>query len=345
MESSRAAPSESKGSSPDAKTTVKSPTDVSDRPSVGTTFRMRAEIPTEPEARETAIYPDATDLPAAGNPDYTIELKDEGRLGDFYPRDKVTAKATAFYINVRNFYSGIRETIYGALQRLFRVKTTLGDADFLTRIDSISDSLAAGCCLTAYLKVRDILFLVRSGEPSPFSLRRPRADTDLAIPSAFAFAIQQLGIVHVADLDSDLHVFPCFPQTGHRFGIPTDVIWNPNEYAQAVEYARNLGMRFSVVDLSVKYGSAWWLLRQYYEDDLFELRCTYPETNFTDQMAITHSLFLNGSSVNPTNAIITFADQTTTGNYGSMLRDPHPGINVSSFEAIAETASEVWSHV
>ncbi|XP_022635923.1 uncharacterized protein LOC111241564 [Vigna radiata var. radiata] len=171
-------------------------------------------------------------------------------------------------------------------------------------------------------------------------LERPRDVTDLPIPTPFAFAIQQLGIVKSADLQYDLKVVPCKPQTGFRFGQPTGTLWNPNAYQQAVEFARNLGMRFTIVDTTVKEGTAWWLFQQDYAEDVFQLTCPYPETNFTEMMTLPHSLYLNNEGPNPSNPISDLTGAPHTGNFGIMMQSPHHGINISTFKAISDTTND-----
>lgn len=108
---------------------------------------------------------------------------------------------------------------------------------------------------------------------------------------------------------------------------------------EAVEYARILGMQFTVVDVTKKRGTAWWLLRPVYSEEFFQLQCSLPETNFTDSMALTYTLFMPSEPANPTKEIFDLAP-LGQATYGSMLRNPHTGINVSTFEAIELKAAE-----
>lgn len=110
-------------------------------------------------------------------------------------------------------------------------------------------------------------------------------------PTPFAFAIQQLRFVDVDDLSNKLKVVPYFPSDGHTFGVPNGFTWNNVEYLHAVEYARRLGMQFSIVNPKVKCGSAWWLFKQEFSEGIFKLQCPLPEINFTESMAVTHTLF------------------------------------------------------
>jgi len=326
------------------KTTITPPHDTDVKSSVGTFFRMKSEKPTEPPNAEPAFaQADTTDV-SVGNPRYTAELMDEGRLGLFLPRPAALRTPIPVTLNVDHHWTGIYHTLESAIRRLIRSKTEMADNEIAERSQSLAAILADGCCLITYMKLRALLFIEFPSRYNSISLKRPKAFKDLPIPTPFAFAIQQLGAVNAADLATEHRFVPVFPTTGHRFGIPRNREWNSNAYAEAVEYARSLGLQFALVDLNKKSGTAWWLLKQYFSEDCFELQCLIPETNFTIAMALTHSLYLEGDVPNPINEIF---DLTPLGTsvYGHIMRDPHCGINVSTFEAIEAKASEVVSLV
>ncbi|KAI3944093.1 hypothetical protein MKW92_037295 [Papaver armeniacum] len=189
------------------------------------------------------------------------------------------------------------------------------------------------------MKLRALIFLDFPNRYNSISLRRPKSCTDLPIPAPFAFAIQQLGAVNVDDLSEEYRYVPVCPESNHRFGLPTPRYWDPNAYGEAVEYARKLGMQFAVVDVTKKRGTAWWLLCPVYSEECFQLQCSLPETNFTDSMALTYTLFMPSEPANPPKEMFDLAP-LGQATYGSMLRDPHTGINVSTFEAIELKAPE-----
>ncbi|GMI96611.1 hypothetical protein HRI_003330400 [Hibiscus trionum] len=310
------------------------PQTESHTPAIGKSFQLRTEVPAMPAYIGPTFAQATIDDLAAGNHAYTLELKKRGILGHFFDPDQIPALPRVVYINVDAYFTGIRNTIFGALKHILKLKTSLTDGEPFTRADTMSTFLAQGCVVITYLKVQAITYSY------PFlqnanSLRRPPSSADLPILTPFAFAIQQLGIVKVADLPQEQIVVPAFPETGHKYGLPNNQPWDPNAYLLAYEYARNLGMRFSIVDLKSKAGSAWYLFRQYYANDCFELQCTIPEVNFTDSMVVAHTLFLSDEN-DPTNVIFNLADFGTT-HYGMMVINPHRGINLSSFEAFSDT--------
>ncbi|KAI3897605.1 hypothetical protein MKW92_022148 [Papaver armeniacum] len=207
---------------------------------------------------------------------------------------------TPVTINVTNYRDSIYQTLEAAMNRLLRKKTLFRTQNTADRVSQAAEYLADGCCLMTYMKLRALIFLDFPNRYNSISLRRPKSCTDLPIPAPFAFAIQQLG---------------------------------------AVNYARKLGMQFAVVDVTKKRGTAWWLLRPVYSEECFHLQCSLPETNFTDSMALTYTLFMPSEPANPPKEMFDLAP-LGQATYGSMLRDPHTGINVSTFEAIELKAPE-----
>nr|GMD62647.1 crossover junction endonuclease mus81 [Ipomoea batatas] len=315
------------------------------RSAVGTEFQMRSELPAVPNTIDVLQTPEA-DLATAGNFKFTTELLENGSIGFWRRRQDTCYEPTPIEIQVTPFYEGIMTTLHGFLRRLFQLKVQISDPTAIQRCASIARVLACGCCITAYLKVKNIVTSELPARHTSNSLKMPRISDALAVPAGFAFAIQQLGAVNVADTLTERIFIPCFPNEGHSFGIPDDqlVNWNPNAYAEAVEYARTLGMRFHIVNLKKKDGTAWWLFRQHFAEGFFELQCPLPEVNFTKSMVVTHAQFLNGELANPSRA---FVDLAPLGNdsFGVMMRSPHLGINLSCYEAISQEATDVVSNV
>lgn len=336
----------STGSSPSKITTAAKPPNTSTRAPVASKFQMRTEVPTLPRESVIAFVPSAVDDKSAGNFDFTTELLEKGFIGYWRRRSDASYSPVPVEIYPAVYYSGIRDTLAASLSRLFQLKTQLPGDTIVDRIDTTAHTLACGCCLMSYLKVRNLVTTELPTRHASISLRKPRVSDQLALPTGFAFAIQQLGIVNVADSVREQIYVPCFPEAGHTSGIPTEhaPLWNPNAYAQAVEYARSLGMTFAMVDLKKKDGTAWWLFRQAYADQVFELICSLPEVNFTPAMAITHALFLNGNAADPSRLFVNL-EPLGAETYGIMMRTPHTGINVSSYEAISQEAQEVVSNV
>ncbi|CDO45229.2 Coat Protein [Arhar cryptic virus-I] len=336
---------ESGASSPNPPVVKRDESKDQPKASIGSTFRMKNEAPVAQKLVVALLDQETVDIPAAGNQNYIIELKEKGILQHRFPRDRISTVCEPIPMNMQNLFTGALITIRASLTRLLQLKTQLGDEDYETRLDVVATNLAIGCNLVTFMKLRALALTDVETRHNADGLRRPRAIADVPIPTAFAFAIQQLGIVNIADLTHELKFVPCLPQPGYQFGLPQTLTWNPNAYQQAVEYARSLGMRFSIVDTTVKEGTAWWLFEQSYNENVFELMCPYPESNFTEMMALAHSLYLAGDEADPSNTLLNVEDMPHGGNYGIMMQFPHLGIHLSSFEALSEAASDIWSNV
>ncbi|KAK8589674.1 hypothetical protein V6N12_024067 [Hibiscus sabdariffa] len=82
------------------------------------------------------------------------------------------------------------------------------------------------------------------------------------------------------------------------------------------------------------------LLRPYYDNDMFELQCTILEVNFLESMSITHSYFVHDDE-DPTKVIFNPVD-IGNAHYDMILINPHCGINLSSFEALSDIEDHIW---
>lgn len=60
--------------------------------------------------------------------------------------------------------------------------------------------------------------------------KKPKASTDLPVVAPFAFAIQQLGTVNIANLTRQARNVPVLPPTGHQYGLPNNQVWDPNAW-------------------------------------------------------------------------------------------------------------------
>jgi len=341
------APLESAGSASVAKQTHEPATSQPTRAQVARTYQMRTEIPAIPDVKSVNFAQLDVDDKSAGNFSYKTTLLDKGLIGYWRPRNTTASAITVINLDPVIYFQGIEETLTRVLTRYNERKSDSDTASRTDRVQSIATELAKGCAVMTYLKLRNIILADIPGSQNVTLIMKPRINDDLPLPAGFAFAIQQLGTVNVADGPIELIVAPSFPTLGHTFGIPTaHQPWNAYAYAEAVEYAKDLGLKFAMIDLKKKEGTAWWLFRQDYEavTHNFRLYCPIPETNFTKSMVVTHCLWLNGYELDPRRH---FVDQAALGpeDYGYMLRRPHHGINVSSYDAITAEAPEVIDNV
>lgn len=187
-----------------------------------------------------------------------------------------------------------------------------------------------------YEKIRSVNFYDFDSELR--LCRSPKTPVQFKVPIAYALAISQLGRFKVSGLMIEYYYTPMITEEdAANFCLEEGEQWSPTAYVQAVEIAEKAGMKFHTVDLSVKKGSAWWLLKpQETNTTTFRLLCPFPEENFTIEDALVHALFCVNSNFGFMNPIF---DLTPLGpnEYGSMLRNPMDRIDVATFNAVVAT--------
>lgn len=109
-------------------------------------------------------------------------------------------------------------------------------------------------------------------------------------------------------------------------------------------YEEMLIREFATVDVveGPKAGTAWWLLRGAVNGGRFSMRCVLPESNYTEEDALLLSMFCLDEQLE-LGASLVQLDGVAQGDYGSMLRNPHAGINVNTFLALSdEPLRSMW---
>ncbi|CAE6139657.1 unnamed protein product [Arabidopsis arenosa] len=223
--------------------------------------------------------PAGLDLDVA-NTDFAAELKAEGKLGLFFDRARAFREPIAVTLNVTAYYNGIVSTIYESMTHLLQTKKTEfnNNTNITNRLTQVSNQLVIGACITTYLKLRALIITEFPDRYTSAYLKRPKGITFTDLPpvvvAPFAFAIQQLGAVNIANLTHKACYVPVLPPTGHQYGLSNNQIWDLNS--------------------------------QHLSEEMFELKLPFPEVNYTSAMAVTHSLFLlktDHGELDPSNAI------------------------------------------
>ena len=203
-----------------------------------------------------------------GNKQYEMMLSSEGRFGTFYRRDKTENSLEWAEIDVTVY----RRSIYFTMEEVLRccmVKAGYKNAEeigcLLTRY---VPQIVNGVCMLTYLKIRSINMAL-SPEGDRYIVK-PKVQIPLEVPLPFAIAISQLGAVEVNSMPQRMIAFPAISvaEAAH-FMIPQNKCFKAVYYTQAVKFAKSLGIEFSSVDLDMKMGSAWWLLRGEITEEVF----------------------------------------------------------------------------
>ena len=316
---------------------VKSPT----KPPSSGLGRAKTETPHLPASNyEIPRYTRDTQ-PVVGNKSYELSLRMDGRLGFAMDRSNTANPGINLSLNRGNFHEGTLRVLTQVLTELARLKQDLSDTDIQNRVNSVALILTYGVETMAYLKLRAIN-LFRPSEASKF-FSKPKVPDHFEIPTPLAFAISQLGVVEVSSLPKRMICYPtadlASAQT-HFVGNKRN--WSQTAYAEAVRYAKYLGMSFSTVDLDIKVGSAWWLFKPDVTDGLLTIRCPLPEDNYTLAGATVFMLFYHNVG---SDAALELFNLTPLGthDYGSFLRNPRDGFNASSYYAISsEGTDDMW---
>jgi hypothetical protein len=306
-------------------------------------IKLQIEAPRQPQATVESPQNRPLESLAIGNKHYEMMLSSEGRFGIFYKRDKAENAFKWAEIDVTVYRRSIYFTIEEVLRRCMVKAGYENDEDIGHLLTRYVPLLVNGVCMLTYLKVRSVNFAL-SPEGDRYNVK-PKVSLALEVPLPFAIAISQLGAVEINSMPRRTIAVPAISvvEAAH-FMIPRDQRFKAADYAHAVKFAKSLGIDFSTVDLNMKAGSAWWLLRGEITEEVFQLSLPLPESNFTEDDAILHSMFC----MNPDRSFGTTLfslGELNAGTYGSILRNPHKGMNANSFFALCSgPLSTMWKN-
>lgn len=282
---------------------------------------------------------DGETLPV-GNKLYEEMLIREGKLGVWFTGDRASDPYVWAEIVPEVFRRSVRATTAGVL-RLLAGEAGTDDA----KIDSAASSITDAVCVMAFLKVRSVNLMV-DGHDERYIVR-PRVPEPFETPLPFAAAVSRLGAVEVRDLTRRMVAVPAIPaDSAASWLLEPGRAWDLDAYARATAFARSLGVQFATVDVvegpKAGTGTAWWLLRGAVNGGRFSMRCVLPESNYTEEDALLHSMFCLDEQLE-LGASLFQLDGVAQGDYGSVLRNPHAGINVNTFLALSdEPLRSMW---
>ena len=159
------------------------------------------------------------------------------------------------------------------------------------------------------------------------------------IPTPYALAFQYLGIFRVENMTRELELIPTVSDTDARTICGEYDSWSPTVYQKAVEFAKSLGISFQKVDLTVKLGSAWWLLKSNNDAEAYSLDACLPESNYTPEDAVIRALWcVTGTGTFHSD----IADLSSLKmNRGSFLHAPPPDIALTCFHGLIESPEDL----
>lgn len=300
--------------------------------SQGTGFPLNIEGP----------YPSFTqvqdkDLPR-GNRQYDFMMRSQGHYGHFLPFDRKACSVTPITLDANSICLGIRSVLRTALIRALPLKGYTNPTEIETQATNIAITLSTGCMMMFYCRLRAInkSFF----ETSSTFILKPHVPDSFEIPTPYAIAFQNLGLFRAENLVREIELIPTVSAAeAEQYCLGTSR-WSPPAYQTAMELAKSVGISFQRIDLTVKYGSAWWLLNSVQDDGNYSLNCCLPESNYTKEDAVIRALWC---VTDTGNFHVDIADLSAlTLERGTFLRNPPPDIAVTCFYGMMEAPAPVW---
>nr|CAH2618869.1 putative coat protein [Conifer deltapartitivirus]CAI5383870.1 putative coat protein [Conifer deltapartitivirus] len=331
--------SEVSGPGASSAASIQRPPSPPSAPMTGRNPPFRTEIPRLPRAEPSAFEQAETDEVETGNRQFEMMQYIGGTIGHRFSRLQISTRPQYVELSCHRMRNAIVHTLSMVMLRILYTKGVLESQEVIQRSQSMATILSNGTMMLLYKKLRNI-HLTEFDHFDRFA-RKPKVPDTLEVPVPYAYALQSLGKVKVNSLTTDLEVAPLFPRNETNFGMDTVNSWSLDEHTQCVEYVKSLGIPCCTVNLGVKVGSAWWLMRQEAVDSTIRITCPLPESNFTERAAVLSTLFTLGTNYPVANNV---ADLSSFGNdnYGTMLQNPPSGVNVSTFHAIADILPSGW---
>nr|CAH2618729.1 putative coat protein [Conifer deltapartitivirus]CAI5383947.1 putative coat protein [Conifer deltapartitivirus] len=334
-------PTESDVSGPGASSaaSIQRPATPPSAPVSGRNPPFKTDVPRLPRAEPSAYEQATTDEVEIGNRQFEMMQYINGTIGHRFSRLQIKKTPQYIELSCYRMRNSIVHTIGAVMLRILYTRGVLESQEVIQRSQSMATIISNGTMLLLYKKLRNI-HLTEFDHFERFA-RKPKVTDSIEVPVPYAYALQSLGKVKVNSLTTDLEIAPTFPRNETSFGMDATNSWSPDEHAQCIEYVKSLGIPCCTVNLGVKIGSAWWLMRQEQMDNTIRVSCPLPESNFTERAAVLSTLFTMGTNTPVANNV---ADLSSFGNdnYGIMLQNPPSGVNISTFHAIADTVPSVW---
>lgn len=291
-----------------------------------------------PHSVRDAIHDAPTDQYVVGNKTAEFIYATEGVLGyKPFVKDLYT-EPTFVELSADNIRNSVARVLLSEIRDRLERKRDVAPSDVREWSEEWADIMANSIMLVFYQKLRNI-HKVLAHHSSRFSAK-VNVSGDLEIPLPYAYCIQELGHVRIADLTKEMFVVPTYPE-GVGFGTTAMTDWSHAKHNRVVRSMKDIDISFAAVDVRKIKGSTWWLYQQIQIGGSVRLVCPLPEVNFREGGAVLHSLFLTGEAQVIVNEI---ADLTSIAgkSYGLMLQNPPPGIQYCTFRALCSEDQTQW---
>ncbi|KAL6996487.1 hypothetical protein U1Q18_006620 [Sarracenia purpurea var. burkii] len=269
---------------------------------------------------------------------YIRLLKDRKELGYRRSTGKNRLEMVTYEIDVPTLRTNIGAVMRHALIARYQAHTMMRQSDIVAEIDDIVPLVSDMCMSALYAKLHT-LHKSYGRHPTRYT-PPPCYSKDVELPLPFALAIQEFGAFETHSLKQNVVYAPTYPEGVINEGRENQ-IFSLAEYLSYLPTLRELGIPLKSVDPCLKNGSAWWTYKVENVHNTSDLVCTLPPSHYSDLSAIIRSCFLVPDAANCCKDIITFPQPPE--DYGTRMREFHPGYCVRSFLALCHGPEEEWS--
>jgi len=280
---------------------------------------------------------DERDAPR-GNQKFDFMMREAGYYGHFLPMDKCAANYTPVTLDCSAIRDGIHNVLSTALETLCYKRGDIIQSEIRTLAKETATTLMIGTMLAFYSRLR----VVNKGnwDTHKLFIRRPYEIDHFEVPTPYALAIQHLGIFKVENMTHELELIPVVSEAeAKKFCIGANT-WSPPAYQTAVDFAKRLGISFMKTDLTVKLGTAWWLLKSKDDGEDYQLEACIPESNYTPEDAVIRALWCVNSAGTFHVDIADLSELTM--ERGSFLRSPPNDIALTCFYGMMESSEDLY---
>lgn len=328
---------ESAGSSPSGSRKTR-PRGQPSQPEPSQFEEARPNVSKVPHSVRDAIHDAPTNEFVVGNKSAEFIYATEGVLGyKPFVKDLYT-EPTYVELLSDNIRRSITRVLISEIRDRLERKRDVAPGDVREWSDEWASVMADSIMIVIYQKLRNI-HKILAHHSGRFSAK-VNVSGDLEIPLPYAYCIQELGHVRIADLTKEMFVVPTYPK-GTGFGLSAAIDWTHAKHNRVVRSMKDIDISFAAVDVRKVKGSTWWLFQQIQIGSSVRLVCPLPEVNFREGGAVLHSLFLTGEAQVIVNEIADLKD-IVGQTYGIMLQSPPPGIQYCTFRALCSEDQTQW---
>jgi len=272
------------------------------------------------------------------DPMYVKGLIDSNIIGFTRPVERRRATVRYYQINVENFRATIANVTEGYIKRKLYESDTMTFAQADAEVAAIVPVITNACMAALYARLRTIhtqyqQYAGRFGT-------RPSYTKDIELPLPLADAIQNFAIFTPLGIEENYLCVPLFPENVQNEGRSAQN-WNSFDYESYLPVFQSLNIPVKSVDTRSKLGTPWWTYKVKFVEDHYDLRCIFPDRNYSGHSAILASIFARQDDNG--NAIPIIEHLADDADYPVRMREVPDGYQLKAFGALCHAPCEEWS--